>query len=50
VVLSNVDRASFAKSNAGSLQGVSFDMILTWPGSDGVAEFAAFLVGWRVEA
>jgi FMN phosphatase YigB (HAD superfamily) len=29
VVLSNVDRASFAKSNAGSLQGVSFDMILT---------------------
>jgi hypothetical protein len=41
VVLSNVDRASFAKSNAGSLQGVS---------SDGVAEFAAFLVGWRVEA
>ncbi|KAJ5789148.1 uncharacterized protein N7518_006159 [Penicillium psychrosexuale] len=29
VVLSNVDRASFAKSNAGSLQGVPFDMILT---------------------
>ncbi|KAJ5551720.1 hypothetical protein N7461_006418 [Penicillium sp. DV-2018c] len=29
VVLSNVDRASFAKSNAGSLQGVPFDMVLT---------------------
>jgi 2-haloalkanoic acid dehalogenase type II len=29
VVLSNVDRASFAKSNAGSLQGVPFDMIIT---------------------
>ncbi|KGO70713.1 Haloacid dehalogenase/epoxide hydrolase [Penicillium expansum] len=29
VVLSNVDRASFAKSNAGSLQGVPFDLILT---------------------
>ncbi|KAJ5774773.1 Haloacid dehalogenase type II [Penicillium paradoxum] len=29
VVLSNVDRASFARSNAGSLQGVPFDLILT---------------------
>lgn len=29
VVLSNVDRASFVRSNAGSLQGVPFDMILT---------------------
>ncbi|KAK5796123.1 hypothetical protein VI817_005408 [Penicillium citrinum] len=29
VVLSNVDRASFAKSNAGSLQGFSFDKIIT---------------------
>jgi 2-haloalkanoic acid dehalogenase type II len=29
VVLSNVDRASFAKSNAGSLQGVPFDMVIT---------------------
>lgn len=29
VVLSNVDRASFAKSNAGSLQGFPFDKIIT---------------------
>ncbi|KAJ5458368.1 hypothetical protein N7475_009756 [Penicillium sp. IBT 31633x] len=29
VVLSNVDRASFAESNAGSLQNVPFDMVLT---------------------
>lgn len=29
VVLSNVDKASFAKSNAGSLQGFPFDDILT---------------------
>ncbi|KAJ5294908.1 hypothetical protein N7508_009729 [Penicillium antarcticum] len=29
VVLSNVDRASFAKSNSGSLQGVPFDMVIT---------------------
>ncbi|KAJ5901772.1 Haloacid dehalogenase type II [Penicillium taxi] len=29
VVLSNVDRASFAKSNAGSLQGFPFDLIIT---------------------
>lgn len=29
VVLSNVDRASFVKSNAGSLQGFPFDQILT---------------------
>ncbi|KAJ5247381.1 Haloacid dehalogenase type II [Penicillium chermesinum] len=29
VVLSNVDKASFAKSNAGSLQGFPFDQILT---------------------
>ncbi|KAJ0416414.1 hypothetical protein BJY00DRAFT_326328 [Aspergillus carlsbadensis] len=29
VVLSNVDRASFAKTNAGSLQGFQFDLIIT---------------------
>jgi 2-haloalkanoic acid dehalogenase type II len=29
VVLSNVDRDSFAKSNAGSLQNVHFDLIIT---------------------
>lgn len=29
VVLSNVDRASFAQSNAGSLQGFPFDLIIT---------------------
>ncbi|KAF7717167.1 HAD hydrolase subfamily IA protein [Penicillium ucsense] len=29
VVLSNVDRASFARSNAGSLQGFRFDRIIT---------------------
>lgn len=29
VVLSNVDRASFVKSNAGSLQGFPFDKIIT---------------------
>lgn len=29
VVLSNVDRASFARSNAGSLQGFPFDRIIT---------------------
>ncbi|PYI06977.1 2-haloalkanoic acid dehalogenase [Aspergillus sclerotiicarbonarius CBS 121057] len=29
VVLSNVDRASFAKTNAGSLQGFPFNLILT---------------------
>jgi 2-haloalkanoic acid dehalogenase type II len=29
VVLSNVDRASFAKTNAGSLQGFPFDLIVT---------------------
>jgi 2-haloalkanoic acid dehalogenase type II len=29
VVLSNVDRESFAKSNAGSLQGTKFDLIIT---------------------
>jgi 2-haloalkanoic acid dehalogenase type II len=29
VVLSNVDRGSFAKSNAGSLQNVPFDLIIT---------------------
>ncbi|KAJ5738697.1 hypothetical protein N7493_001852 [Penicillium malachiteum] len=29
VVLSNVDRASFARSNAGSLQGFRFDLIIT---------------------
>ncbi|EPS25373.1 hypothetical protein PDE_00306 [Penicillium oxalicum 114-2] len=29
VVLSNVDRASFARSNAGSLQGFHFDQIIT---------------------
>ncbi|PLB53545.1 putative hydrolase [Aspergillus steynii IBT 23096] len=29
VVLSNVDRSSFAKTNAGSLQGVPFDLVLT---------------------
>jgi 2-haloalkanoic acid dehalogenase type II len=29
VVLSNVDRDSFAKSNAGSLQNVPFDLIIT---------------------
>ncbi|KAE8381565.1 HAD-like domain-containing protein [Aspergillus bertholletiae] len=29
VVLSNVDRASFAKTNAGSLQGFPFDLIIT---------------------
>jgi 2-haloalkanoic acid dehalogenase type II len=29
VVLSNVDRASFAKSNAGSLEGFPFDKIIT---------------------
>ena len=29
VVLSNVDRESFAKSNAGSLKNVPFDMIIT---------------------
>lgn len=29
VVLSNVDRASFAKSNAGSLQSFPFDLIIT---------------------
>ncbi|CAG8133696.1 unnamed protein product [Penicillium olsonii] len=29
VVLSNVDRASFARSNAGSLEGVPFDLIIT---------------------
>ncbi|KAA8641284.1 hypothetical protein EYZ11_002447 [Aspergillus tanneri] len=29
VVLSNVDRASFAKTNAGSLQDVPFDLVLT---------------------
>jgi len=28
-VLSNVDRASFAKTNAGSLQGFKFDLIIT---------------------
>jgi 2-haloalkanoic acid dehalogenase type II len=29
VVLSNVDRASFTRSNAGSLQGFPFDLIIT---------------------
>ncbi|KAL2867345.1 putative haloalkanoic acid dehalogenase [Aspergillus lucknowensis] len=29
VVLSNVDRASFAKTNAGSLQGFAFDQVIT---------------------
>lgn len=29
VVLSNVDRDSFARTNAGSLQGVHFDLIIT---------------------
>lgn len=29
VVLSNVDRESFAKSNAGSLDGIPFDLIIT---------------------
>ncbi|OJJ37983.1 hypothetical protein ASPWEDRAFT_27298 [Aspergillus wentii DTO 134E9] len=29
VVLSNVDRGSFAKTNAGSLQGFPFDLIIT---------------------
>ncbi|KAL2825050.1 HAD-like protein [Aspergillus cavernicola] len=29
VVLSNVDKQSFAKTNAGSLEGVDFDLILT---------------------
>ncbi|KAJ6098466.1 hypothetical protein N7467_000001 [Penicillium canescens] len=29
VVLSNVDRASFAKTNAGSLEGFPFDLIIT---------------------
>ncbi|KAL4869848.1 hypothetical protein BDV12DRAFT_166960 [Aspergillus spectabilis] len=29
VVLSNVDRESFSKTNAGSLQGVEFDLIIT---------------------
>lgn len=29
VVLSNVDRASFAKTNAGSLQGFQFDLVIT---------------------
>ncbi|PWY66491.1 2-haloalkanoic acid dehalogenase [Aspergillus sclerotioniger CBS 115572] len=29
VVLSNVDRTSFAKTNAGSLQGFPFDLIIT---------------------
>ncbi|PYH48092.1 putative haloalkanoic acid dehalogenase [Aspergillus saccharolyticus JOP 1030-1] len=29
VVLSNVDRASFAKTNAGSLEGFQFDLIIT---------------------
>ncbi|RAH86014.1 hypothetical protein BO86DRAFT_415525 [Aspergillus japonicus CBS 114.51] len=29
VVLSNVDRESFAKTNAGSLQGIQFDLIIT---------------------
>ncbi|KAL3466109.1 HAD-like domain-containing protein [Aspergillus heterothallicus] len=29
VVLSNVDRESFAKTNAGSLQGFAFDLIIT---------------------
>lgn len=29
VVLSNVDRSSFAKTNAGSLEGFSFDLVIT---------------------
>lgn len=29
VVLSNVDRASFAKTNAGSLEGFHFDLVIT---------------------